>query len=105
MTYGAFALFGNSAHTRFVANDETGYEVAAGGRKLTPAVDAGVQAGYRLGRLVEFYVGYDLPWVSSASQANRQVAGTTSYSETPTIALVYKSPVSHGAKAGVTIRF
>jgi len=105
--HGAFALFSNSAHTGFTTNysGEAIYDIAADSHKLTPAVDAGVQAGYRMGRLIELHVGYNLLWMSSVSQAIRQVAGTTSYNETPTIALVYKDLVVHGAQAGITVRF
>jgi len=102
--HGAIALFSNDAHADFTVVDYYS-DIIADGHKLTPAVDAGVQVGYRLDRMIAFYVGYDLLWVDFVSQASRQVAGTTSYNSTPTIALVYKSLAVHGAKVGVTVHF
>ena len=102
--HGAFALFSNNTHADFTAYDiwDT---TSVDGSKISPAVEAGLQVGYRLGRLVELHAGYDLMWLNSVAQAVRQVAGTTSYNSMPTTTLVFSSLVVHGAKAGVTICF
>jgi hypothetical protein len=102
--HGAFALLSNSAHSVFEVVDYYS-DIVADGHKLSPAVDAGLQIGCRLGRMIEVHAGYDLLWLNSVAQASRQVAGTTSYNSEPTLTLVYSSLIAHGAKAGVTIRF
>jgi hypothetical protein len=97
------AVFSNSAHADFEAwMPQLGTDV----HKLSPAVDAGLQFGYRLNSLIEVHAGYDLLWLGKVAQANRQFLGTTSYnSEDVTLTPVFSSLIAHGAKAGVTIRF
>jgi hypothetical protein len=102
--HGAFALFSNSAHSVF-AVDISSRNSAADGSHISPAVDAGLQIGYRIGGAIELHAGYDLMWLNSVAQATRQVAGTTSFNSDPTSTLVFSSLVVHGAKAGLTIRF
>ena len=106
--HGAFALFSNSAHADFALLDDgvDRYEpVPVDASKISPAVDAGLQVGYRLTGAIEVHAGYDLMWLNSVAQATYQVAGTTPYGDSPTLTLVFSSLVVHGAKAGVTIRF
>jgi hypothetical protein len=102
--HGAFALFSNSAHADFVVVDYYS-PTTADASHLSPAVDAGLQFGYRIGGAIELHAGYDLMWLKSVAQATRQVAGTTSYNSAPTSTLVFSSLAVHGAKAGLTVRF
>jgi hypothetical protein len=102
--HGAFALLHNNAHADFTVVDY--YDlITAAADKVSPAVEAGLQVGYRLGRMIELHAGYDLIWLSSVAQAIRHVAAMTPYLSTPTLSLVFDSLVLHGAKAGVTVRF
>jgi hypothetical protein len=101
--HGAFALFHNDAHANFIVVNH--YDITADGNKISPAVEVGLQVGYRLGRMIELHAGYDLMWLSSVAQAIRHVAATTAYNSEPTMSLVFDSLVLHGAKAGVTVRF
>lgn len=100
----ALALLSNDAQADFTVLEWWDL-ISSTGTKLTPAVDAGLQVGYCLGRQVEFHVGYDLLWLGSVAQAVRHVARTTSYNSEPTLTLGFDSLVYHGAKAGVTVRF
>ncbi|MCJ7485373.1 MAG: hypothetical protein MUQ25_04295 [Candidatus Aminicenantes bacterium] len=102
--HGAFALFHNNAHADFTVVDYYGL-ITADANKVSPAVEAGLQVGYRLGRMIELHAGYDLIWLSSVAQAIRHVAAMTPYLSSPPLSLVFDSLVIHGAKAGVTIRF
>ena len=102
--HGAIALFHNSAHADFTVVDIHDL-VTAAANKVSPAVEAGFQVGYRLGRKIELHAGYDLMWLNSVAQAIRHLPAMTPYITTPTLSLVFDSLVIHGAKAGVTIRF
>lgn len=105
--YGAFALFSNSVNIDFVSVYGTAEPWAAASgeaRKITPAVDAGFQVGYRLSSLIEFHVGYNLLWVNKVCEASRQLASLDSYPDT-TADPQYKSLSVHGVKAGITVRF
>jgi len=97
------ALLSNSAHADFEAwMPQTGTDV----RKLSPAVDAGVQFGYRFTTMFEVHAGYDLLWIGQVAQANRQFLGTTSFnSPDAAVTPYFSSLIAHGAKAGVTVRF
>ncbi len=100
----AFALLHNNAHADFTVVDYHDL-VPADANKISPTVEAGLQVGYQLGRMIELHAGYDLMWLSSVAQAVRHVAAMTPYISRPILSLVFDSLVIHGAKAGVTIRF
>lgn len=102
--HGAFALFSNSAHADFTVVDSTRTSTVDASH-ISPAVDAGLQFGYRFGGAIELHAGYDLMWLNSVAQATGQVTGTTSFNAMPTSTLVFSSLLVHGAKAGLTIRF
>ena len=101
---GAFALFSDSASVDFEVVD-TAVASAAKRSHISPAVDAGLRFGYRLDRMIELYIGYDLLWLNAVAQATHQVAGTTAFGLPPTSTLVFNSFVVHGARAGLTVRF
>ncbi len=105
--HGAFALLSNSMDDAFVSiyDDEEAWAAAAGSaHKITPAVDAGLRGAYRLNRLLEFHVSYDLLWVARVAQADYQLTAMEYYNNTA-MTPVYKSFLLHGIKAGVTLYF
>jgi len=102
--HGAFVLFSNSAKVDFEVIGEDKLS-AAKDSHISPAVDAGLRFGYRLDRMIELYVGYDLLWLNAVAQGTHQVAGTTSFNFAPASTVVFNSLVVHGARAGVTVRF
>ncbi|MEN6560081.1 MAG: hypothetical protein ABFD52_04820 [Acidobacteriota bacterium] len=105
--HGAFILLSNKADVVFQSyyGGEPNWAAATGSAsKIAPGVDAGFQFGYRLNRLIEFHVGYDLLWLSGVGEAVRQTDSMDDYSDT-TADPQFKSFAVHGAKAGVTVRF
>jgi len=104
--HGAFALLSNSVDDDFLGiyTDSEWGEATGSAHKLTPAVDAGLRGAYRLNRLLEFHVSYDLLWVAKVAQAEYQLGSMEYYSDTA-MTPVFKSFFLHGIKAGVTLYF
>ena len=105
--HGAFILVSDNADVVFDSHYGSApiWAAAAGSAsKIAPGVDAGLQFGYRVNRLIELHVGYDLLWLSSVAEAVRQTRSIEGYTDT-TADPQFKSFVVHGAKAGVTVRF
>ncbi|HOW85337.1 MAG TPA: hypothetical protein P5119_08170 [Candidatus Aminicenantes bacterium] len=105
--HGAVLLLSNNADVVFQSSygSEPDWADASGSAsKIAPGVDAGFQVGYRLNRLIEFHVGYDLLWLGGMGEAVRQTRSMDGYGD-ETADPQFKSFIVHGAKAGVTVRF
>ncbi|HOW85336.1 MAG TPA: hypothetical protein P5119_08175 [Candidatus Aminicenantes bacterium] len=104
--HGAFLLLSNKADVdlQSVFGSSSLWAATGTASKIAPGVDAGFQVGYRLNRMFEVHVGYDLLWLGGMGEAVRQTRSVDTYGD-ETADPQFKSFIVHGAKAGVTVRF
>lgn len=104
--HGAFILVSDKADVDFecIYGGSLSWAATGTASKIVPGVDAGLQFGYRVNRLIEFHVGYDLLWLGGVGEAVRQTRSIDTYDDTTAVPQ-FKSFATHGAKAGVTVRF
>ncbi len=104
----ALTIFGNRVKTSYVRSidSEVRDNIGVAKNKAVLGADCGLQAGFRLSRLVELHAGYDLMWLGSTAQADHQTATTYEvYYDQDTDHIDFRSLVLQGATVGVTLRF